>query len=116
VHPRPWPNTLLVAFLGKSTNTFVLLFCSSQSVSHGTFTSVGVRPFLTSLFDYFDVQSDEASLSAGDAHTILPFFLQDVEGNQQSGPGKSLVSLLENINWNGATVPLLIPAISKESL
>ena len=94
-----------------------LQLASLRSVSDDIFTSVGVRQFLTSLFDYLDVQSDEASLlTAADARRMLPSFFQDVEGTQQFGPGKSLVTLLENINWKGATVPLLIPASSKESL
>jgi hypothetical protein len=94
-----------------------LQLASLQKVSSGSFsTSVGVKPFLASLFGYLDVQSDEASLAAVDAETILPHFFEYVAGEQQVGPGTSLVILLESVDWKGATVPLLIPASSKESL
>jgi hypothetical protein len=90
-----------------------LQLASLQLVSNDIFTSVGVKQFLASLFGYLDVQSDEASLTAVDARAILPHFFENV---QQVAPCTSLVTLLDDIDWKDATVPLLIPASSKESL
>ncbi|KAL3914735.1 MAG: hypothetical protein SGILL_005980, partial [Bacillariaceae sp.] len=94
-----------------------LQLASLQPTFTDNYTAGEVKEFLESLFGYLDVEPDEASLSERKIVKVLP--------DWNSGKGKSepvvktLVDLLDEIDeneWKGATVPLLIPAHSKEGL
>jgi hypothetical protein len=81
-------------------------------------TASQVKPFLKSLFSYMEVKSLEASLGPSQIKSAFPDFYK--KGDTETDNSQTVSDLLDEVKadiWKEAdTVPLLVPAWSKESL